>query len=144
MSFFNYSGLSSCDTRHMNEHNPHVLDELAKVLIVEDEQCIAWDIEHLLRDHGAGHILAANSLVRARELLAQHDDIDLVLLDLKFPDGSGHELVPLLQERQIPIVVTTGDCDPQCGDIPVLYKPYSTGTFLSVVLAAVAKGLVTT
>ena len=137
MSYFNDSDLHSLQRRCMNEFLTHCFPENAKILIVEDEQIIAWDVESLLRDHGVLRILVASSLQQAREHLAQHNDINLALLDLKLGDGSGLELISSLQQRNIPIVITTGYPVPDAGKIPVLYKPCSPGHLIAMALEAI-------
>jgi DNA-binding NtrC family response regulator len=109
-----------------------------KVLIVEDENIIAWDLEELLHEFGVANVLSAASLKQAREALAAHDDINLVLLDLKLQDGHGDELVSELKEKNIPLIVLTGYSPGGSFDFPILSKPYSTQSLLEAIKRALA------
>lgn len=80
------------------------------VLLVEDDPRIASFIEKGLRAEGYVTELACS----VREAMAYvedevQDDIDLVLLDLGLPDGSGEEVLVRLRRRRsgLPVIVLT-------------------------------------
>ena len=83
-------------------------------------------------EHGAQHIFAATSLKQAREHLRTEVDIGLVFLDLKLDDGWGLDLVGELQERKIPILITTGYELDSKTSVPVLYKPYPPAALIAI------------
>lgn len=105
-----------------------------KCLIVDDiaENLVA--LEALLRQDGV-QILQAQSGAEALELLLQHDDIALALLDVQMPEMNGFELAALIRgrtrSRHIPLIfVTAGthNVDWQFqgyenGAVDFLYKP---------------------
>ena len=108
-----------------------------KILIVEDESIIAWDIEQIFRDHGVCEILVAPSLRRARMFLAEHAGIGLVLIDLKLGDGSGADLIYDVAAKGIPAIVSTGSDYPDSWRIPVISKPYTTETLIAAAVSAI-------
>jgi two-component system response regulator AtoC len=63
----------------------------SRVLIVDDEEILAWSIETELKANGA-EVLACNSLRAALESF-QSFNPDLAICDLRLPDGSGMELL---------------------------------------------------
>ncbi len=73
------------------------------VLIVEDEQAIAESLAYLLEREGF-QTSTAPTLQQAR---AQAAHVQVIVLDLTLPDGSGHELI--VEERRLgrttPIIV---------------------------------------
>ena len=76
------------------------------ILIVEDDKSIAAGIEYSLQQEQYTTILC-HDVVSAKKVLAERlDQIDLCLLDLSLPDGSGYELCKLVKER---------------GDLPVIF-----------------------
>jgi DNA-binding NtrC family response regulator len=108
-----------------------------KILVVEDESIIAWDVEQIFRDLGAREILVAPSLRLARAHLAAHPDIGLVLIDLKLEDGSGAGLIDEAAAKGIPAVVTTGYDYCGGGRVPVVSKPYAAETLVAAALNAI-------
>lgn len=108
-----------------------------KILIVEDEGLVAWNIEDMLRARGAAQVLFCASLAAARQFLASHPDISLVLLDLKLRDGHAGELIEEIQARRLPLIVTTGYSGFERSGVKVLFKPYSFDELLEAALAAI-------
>ncbi|MBU0594410.1 MAG: PAS domain S-box protein [Gammaproteobacteria bacterium] len=68
-------------------------NELPNILHVEDDADIRQVTATLLS--GQAHIVAAENLAQARDLLARQH-FDLAILDIGLPDGSGLELLPQL------------------------------------------------
>jgi len=69
------------------------------VLLVEDHAAARVAIGELLRDLGH-RVLEADSGSEALELCdAQHDEIDVVLTDVRLPDMPGPELVEIVRDR---------------------------------------------
>ena len=81
------------------------------VIVVDDDEDTRLNLGDILELDGYRVDLAGS----ARELLARNnwDDVSLVLLDRKLPDGSPQELVPRLRELapQAAIIVVTGYAD---------------------------------
>lgn len=78
-----------------------------KILIVDDEEIILQSLTQYLTGKGF-HVLGADTIASAKNVLNE-DNVDLVLLDIKLPDGSGLELLPQIQkleEKPLVIVMT--------------------------------------
>lgn len=70
-------------------------NEKTNILHIEDDPDIIKVVSELISDFAT--IVPAHTLVEAKQLL-ERQSYDLVILDLMLPDGSGDELLPLLNE----------------------------------------------
>lgn len=90
---------------------------MMKIIYVEDEIAHVELTQRTLEDNLQGRfvLLHAESLRGALELVANEPDIDLVLTDLRLPDGSGLELLKKVKELQPApaVVLVTGQGDEQ-------------------------------
>lgn len=78
---------------------------MVKVLLVEDDETIAFGIQTGLQKKGY-EILWAESVSQGMCLF--HQGCDVILLDLNLPDGSGYEVCRKLKEQSdIPILFLT-------------------------------------
>jgi len=81
------------------------------ILVVDDEPHVALIIEHAGRLSGY-RVSAARSIAEGRTFLAKGDEVDLLLLDVKLPDGSGLDFLDELRlapaTRRLPIIILTG------------------------------------
>lgn len=86
------------------------MSDKGRILIVEDDPMIRSGIAHQLRR--AGYIPFAAATVAEACGRLRNTHVDLVLLDLGLPDGSGLDLLAELRSdeemAQIPVVVLTG------------------------------------
>ena len=82
-----------------------------RLLVVDDDEGLQILMAETLRGEGYD-VATAGSAQGAREWLEQHAP-DLLILDLKLPDGSGPALVAELQQHsgRVPFVVVTGQGD---------------------------------
>ena len=70
-----------------------------KVLLVDDHALLRDGIALLMANEFSElELLQAGTLAEARDTIAQHDDIRLVLLDLTLPDGNGLAALPWFAE----------------------------------------------
>ena len=78
-----------------------------RILIVDDEPVLRDVLRTLLEQHG----YVTHSAVSAAEAVATvaEEEVDLVLLDLMLPDGSGLEVLPQIKahDPQIPVIMMT-------------------------------------
>jgi two-component system, NtrC family, response regulator AtoC len=111
----------------------------AKVLIVEDEKLVAWDMRETLREAGLRSVAMAHSLRDAKRIIDKHD-LALVFLDLKLPDGHGGDLLAELDRRQVAIVIVTGYSAMEAGERPALLKPYATENLLAITARILSGG----
>lgn len=74
-----------------------------KILMVEDDFALAMGTEYALTSEGY-EVAAAGNLAQAREKF--DDSIELVLLDVMLPDGTGFEFCKELREKKsdVPII----------------------------------------
>jgi two-component system catabolic regulation response regulator CreB len=71
------------------------------VLVVEDEPAIAESLAYSLRREGYG-VTTASTLAEAEQTV---EEVDLVILDLMLPDGSGFDLLATLRKLEHPPAV---------------------------------------
>ncbi|MBS6506993.1 MAG: response regulator transcription factor [Paraclostridium bifermentans] len=75
------------------------------ILIIEDDDTIAFGVKSFLSKSNY-NVIHGENLKRGKELFKQ--DIDLILLDLNLPDGSGFEFCRYVKEiKDIPIIFLT-------------------------------------
>ncbi|MCA8953645.1 MAG: sigma-54-dependent Fis family transcriptional regulator [Planctomycetes bacterium] len=77
-----------------------------KILIVEDDAPSREGLAELLRSRNL-EVVAVATLAEAGEA-AEAQAFDLALLDVQLPDGSGTSLLPKLTERQVDVVMVSG------------------------------------
>lgn len=121
----------------------------ARLLLVEDEELNRVLVRAILArttstQVGAAVLVEAPTLASARDVLAADDPVDLILLDLNLPDGSGLSLATELaglDDRQRPqVVALTASVLPQeraaalsAGCDGFLDKPYSPTDLVRVI-----------
>ena len=116
-----------------------------RVLIVEDEVIVAFNMECEVQDAGGDVVGPAHTLSEARQLLESNidDGIDVAILDINICGESVWPIARALREREIPYVLASANCgdqhavDPAFTDVPCFDKPVSM-TRLVAALAALA------
>lgn len=100
-------GSNSTDTRPEREASGAPL----RVLMVEDDNSIAYLIAFLLKREGFD-VLAARDGLEATGLIETVAPVDLVLLDVMLPYHDGFQLIEQVRARagwrEVPIVMLTG------------------------------------
>ncbi len=113
--------------------------DVARVLVVEDDEIISTNLGRALRAHGL-EATVTSTLAEARTSLAADGYPDLVLLDLGLPDGDGvdlcgevHAVNPL-----VPVVVLTARSDEidivvalRSGAVDYVMKPFRLAELLA-------------
>jgi len=103
---------------------------LKRILLVDDETSVHYAFKKFFGSTYS--ILSAHSLKEARALLSEKD-IDLLLLDLKLPDGNGLELLKEIKVKnpELPVIVITAFADTESaifamkeGAFDYLAKPF--------------------
>jgi DNA-binding response OmpR family regulator len=99
-----------------------------KVLLVEDEAIIAFDLECILAELGCKVIAATSSIAEALAVL-RSERPDIALLDLGLPDGWALPVAKALAESAVPFAIMSGHArseikEPSLRDAYYLGKPY--------------------
>ena len=99
-----------------------------RVLVVEDEYFVADDVATELRALGADVVGPVPDLVRAMEIVASGERIDLAVLDINLQGETVYPVADALKTRLVPFVFATGYAQsliPESyGDVPRWEKPY--------------------
>jgi PAS domain S-box-containing protein len=104
----------------------------AKILIVDDEEMNREMLKFMLSEHFENLIVAENGK-EALNLLEEHNDVDLILLDLEMPVMGGKEMLAVVKAstelQNIPVIVITGNRDDAIkalgwGAVDFMTKPY--------------------
>jgi DNA-binding NtrC family response regulator len=74
-------------------------DMKRSILIVDDERLIRWSLHEKLARAGYEVLEAQNAREMLGHIAAGSQSIDLVLLDLKLPDGDGLALLKIVREK---------------------------------------------
>lgn len=83
------------------------MPRLSNVLVVEDEALIAFAMSDMLMGMGAQRVSISTHCDEAEHSLYQ-EDFDVALLDVDLGKESCERLVPVLEYRHVPFIVTTG------------------------------------
>ena len=125
---------------------PLAADNCPRLLLVDDEPRLLSSLYELLRDRDY-HLVTATC---GSEALAQLSKLkfDLILLDLRLPDMSGHEIMDFINAKGIDgdVIVMSGDVGIEAaigalkrGAYDYLRKPYSREELLKTVENALQK-----
>jgi DNA-binding NarL/FixJ family response regulator len=85
-----------------------------KILVVDDHALIREALRGVLKElKGEATVLEASSCGQAMQVISDHSDLDLVLLDLNLPDRDGFSVLAELGERYpaLSVVVLSGQQD---------------------------------
>jgi two-component system, NtrC family, response regulator AtoC len=105
---------------------------IEKIIVLEDDLVVRKSLEQQLR-YKRYDVASATTIAEAQELLTR-DNFDLMIVDVRLPDGSGTDLLKQLQSRPTrPLVVMisgfgTVDLAVECmsnGAFTFLTKPFS-------------------
>jgi DNA-binding response OmpR family regulator len=117
------------------------------VLVVDDQHDVIEWVEDALERNLDCRLTTAASVEEARRILGE-EAVDLLIVDLKLPDGSGADLLPLLRERRplASAIVMTGMPSVEGavaalrqGAVDFLAKPFSVDDFLQRTRAALQR-----
>ncbi|QNE30939.1 response regulator [Sphingomonas sp. NBWT7] len=100
---------------------------IVRLLVVEDEPLVAFDVEHMLTDQKFEIVATVDRVTDALAIIASGAEIHLVLVDVVLADGSGVEVARAAQVRGIPVMFVTGHCPGEAEAVAngCLSKPYS-------------------
>lgn len=114
------------------------------ILLVDDEETIR-DMGKTILEHQGNRVLTATNGREALEVFFnQKEEIDLVILDLTMPHGSGGDLLRDLRraDPDLKIIVSSGHRAESTGDLEGVFflpKPYRPNDLLRLVMEALRK-----
>jgi len=101
-------------------------DKRLRVLIVEDDPIVAFDLEAIITDLEDAEVAVCRSVDEARAALAA--PVDFAVLDIDVVDGKSYPIAEALLARSTPIVFVSGarrdEVPPELRDILFIAKPY--------------------
>ena len=102
-----------------------------KILLAEDEGCVAQATSRLLHHLGFEVVIAEDGRQAVEQFLAASHEFDLAILDLTMPRLDGIEAQMQIREicPELKIILTSGHDEETAhqasfGDVPYLRKPY--------------------
>jgi CheY-like chemotaxis protein len=116
---------------------------IRRIVIVEDEPLVAFDIEHLLGDCGYEVVATVDSLADAVRVIGEEEAVDLILTDIGLSgDGDGTDVARAAAAKGVPVLFVTASCPVEARSLAVgcLAKPY-TGRMLKNALETLDKKL---
>ncbi|MGH1363999.1 MAG: EAL domain-containing protein [Calditrichia bacterium] len=90
--------------------NTPEVTEHYNILLIEDNPGDALLLQEIFRDRGLFQIVHVDRLSAGIDYLARHQQVDLILLDVHLPDGSGMENIVKVRSvcASTPIIILTG------------------------------------
>ncbi len=108
-----------------------------RILILEDDPFIAWDLQAIVEGEGHEVVGVCDSLVEARRRLA--DTFDFALLDIDVADGKSFEVASRLNERKIPFAFVSAsersELPPDLRGARFIPKPYQESAIVQTLAA---------
>jgi diguanylate cyclase (GGDEF)-like protein/PAS domain S-box-containing protein len=128
-----------------------ILQKPARVLLVDDEPRLLESLGELLKNRGLILVSASSGTEAIAQL--SRDLFDLVILDLRMPDITGHEIMDYMNVHQMDanVIITSGDSGIEAaigalrrGAYDFLRKPYPREELLKAVQNALQQRRLTT
>jgi len=111
------------------------------VLVVDDEALVRDVTAEFLRELGHEVLEAANGQAALELLNANHDRIDLAIVDFAMPGMNGVDLAiaARTQRPKLPVILLSGyyDLDAVPTDLSIVHKPFTDAGLLEAISAAV-------
>lgn len=110
---------------------------IKRLLIIEDDPLVAFDNERTLK-HGGYDVVATVDSGEAAVAILASEQVDALVLDLGLAGVmSGREVARLARDRGIAVLLVTGRCPKDAGDIALacLEKPHSPAALIQALHA---------
>ncbi|WP_447762710.1 response regulator [Sphingopyxis panaciterrae] len=110
---------------------------IKRLLIIEDDPLVAFDNERTLQHSGYDVVATVDSGEAAVAIIAA-EQIDALVLDLGLAGHmSGREVARLARDRGIAVLLVTGQCPEDAGDLALacLGKPHSPSALVGALRA---------
>ena len=97
------------------------------ILLVDDDDTVRETSADMLEGLGY-HVVQASSGIEALDVLNHHDDVDVMVTDIRMPGMSGLELSDVASNRfdRLKIILISGYFQPQTLTRRFLQKPFRT------------------
>ncbi|MBI3134653.1 MAG: response regulator [Bacteroidetes bacterium] len=93
-----------------NLYDKEAVFQRKKILLVDDDMRNVFALSRILKERGM-EIIKADNGKNALEMLARHDKIDLVLMDIMMPEMDGYEAMKIIRTKpefkKLPIIALT-------------------------------------
>lgn len=116
---------------------------MSKILLLEDDISLVDGLQYSLKKNGF-EIELARTVQEAMDFLQRNDTYDLLLLDVKLPDGTGFEVCEAIRKlgNNTPIIFLTASDEEvniirglDCGGDDYITKPFKLGELCSRIRA---------
>jgi DNA-binding response OmpR family regulator len=110
---------------------------IKRLLIIEDDPLVAFDNERTLK-HGGYDVVATVDSGEAAVAVLAAEPVDAIVLDLGLAGHmTGREVARLARDRGIAVLLVTGQCPDDAGEIALacLGKPHSAAALVSALRA---------
>jgi DNA-binding response OmpR family regulator len=108
--------------------------EAVRILIVEDDPLIGFDLAVELEDHGFTIVGVAPTVAKALALFQAHG-CDVAILDVNLGRETSAPIARALAKARVPFIAVTGYSIDQCPDefaaVPLLSKPFQTARLVA-------------
>jgi DNA-binding response OmpR family regulator len=100
---------------------------IVRLLVVEDEPLVAFDVEHMLTDQKFEIVATVDRVSDALAIISTGEEIHLVLVDVMLADGSGVDVARAANAQDIPVMFVTGNFPAEAEAVATgcLAKPYT-------------------
>ncbi|MCM8775130.1 MAG: response regulator [Candidatus Omnitrophica bacterium] len=116
-----------------------------RILIIDDEEILIKTFSLLLRRNGYAVSAARDS--REALTLADREEIDLILCDIRMPETNGVEIIKAIRAKKdksaVPVIFITGYADEQAEadakqlqPLAFFYKPFDNSDILETIKGA--------
>jgi len=104
-------------------------DDKARILIVEDDPLIGFDLAVELQEAGFAVVGVASTVAKALAMFEQHG-CDVAILDVNLGRETSAPIATMLAAAKVPFIAVTGYSVDQCPrefvSVPLLSKPFQT------------------
>jgi DNA-binding response OmpR family regulator len=115
----------------------------ARILIVEDDPLIGFDLAVELEDVGFAVVGVAPTVAKALALFEQHG-CDVAILDVNLGRETSARVATMLAGAQVPFIAVTGYSVDQCplefASVPLVSKPFQTVRLIAELNRQLSRG----
>jgi CheY-like chemotaxis protein len=119
-----------------------------KILVVDDEEILTVTFVKLLETAGYGVLVASRG--EDAVVMAEEDDFDLIICDIRMPGQDGVKTIQQIRnirgKKEVPVIFVTGYADEalekeanRLGPLAYIYKPFDAFKLLDLIKKAVSK-----